>query len=57
MARSTSKNAFAIDGAAPLSSFSASSACSEPIRPAPGPSTPASAHDGESAGAVGNAQR
>ena len=46
-----------IGGATPVSSFIASSAWSEPITPAAGPSTPASAQLGASAGASGNAQR
>jgi len=36
---------------------SASSAWSEPTRPAIAPSTPASRHEGASTGSVGNAQR
>ena len=42
---------------APVRNFSASSACSEPITPAAGPRTPASAHERASSGSVGNAQR
>ena len=57
VARSTWRKPSAIAGATPVSSLSASSAWSDPITPAAGPSTPASAQRGASCGAGGNAQR